>query len=85
MRSTRFLSVVTMGAIAVFPTVASTQLAGSVVFTPYAGAYVPANDIASAFSSQVVAKQKAASVFGANLSYWLNERMAVEGGADAGR
>ena len=82
MRSTRFLSVATMmGAIAVLPTVASAQLAGSVVFTPYAGAYAPANDIASAFSSRVVAKQKAASVFGANLSYWLNDRVAVEGGA----
>lgn len=82
MRSTRFLSVATIvGAIAVFPAVAAPQLAGSVVFTPYAGAYAPANDIANALSSHVVAKQKASSVFGANLSYWMNEQMAVEAGA----
>ena len=82
MRSTRFLSVATIvGTIAVLPTVASPQLAGSVVVTPYVGAYAPANDVAEAFSSRVVARQKSSSAFGANLSYWLNEQMAIEAGA----
>lgn len=82
MRSTRFLFVATIvGAIGLFPNGASPQLAGSVVFTPYAGAFAPANQLANGLSSQVVGRQKASSAFGANLSYWLNERMAIEGGA----
>jgi hypothetical protein len=88
MRATRFLHAATiMGAIALIPRVASPQLAGSVVFTPFAGAYVPANDLAkviapsSTLGASAAARQKSASAFGGNLSYWLNERVAVEGGA----
>ena len=86
MRATRFLhSATIIGAIALIPRVVSPQLAGSVVFTPFAGAYVPANDVAKVIAPSsalaAAARQKSASAFGGNLSYWLNERVAVEGGA----
>lgn len=74
------------GAIAVVPSLASAQLAGGVVVTPYIGAYTPTNDIvkfgttAGGISLNASAKHQTAAAFGANLSYWFNDRFAIEGG-----
>ena len=75
------------GAIAIVPSLASAQLAGRVVVTPYVGAYLPTDHVArigrmpdgSTFT--VDAKQQTALAFGANVSYWLNDHLAIEGGS----
>jgi hypothetical protein len=76
------------GAIAIVPVVASAQLGGGIVFTPYVGVYAPANNLvkaaagSSALSARVSAKHQSAALFGANASYWMTDRFALEvGGA----
>lgn len=74
------------GAIAVVPSLASAQLAGGVVVTPYIGVYTPTNQIARTGSTPqgasltADAKHQAAAAFGANVSYWFTDRFAIEGG-----
>lgn len=75
------------GAIVIGPTRASAQLSGAVVVTPYVGLYTPTNDVArlglvtGGTSASVIARHQSAAAYGANLSYWLNDRFGIEGGA----
>ena len=76
---------------AIAPAVASAQLAGKFVVTPYVGVYSPANSIAkidvgsSTFGARLSAKHESSAAYGANLSYWLTNRFAFElGGAYTG-
>jgi outer membrane protein W len=87
MRTVRIVALAGVVAAAmVAPAPARAQLAGKFVVTPYVGAYVPSTDIAkvnlaaggSAIDAAV--KHQAAAAFGANASYWLNDRFAIEGG-----
>jgi outer membrane protein W len=63
------------------------QLADKIVVTPYMGVYVPTNDIAKigvgagAASLTANIKHQTALVGGLNLSYWLTDRVGIEGGA----
>ena len=61
---------------------AGAQLAGKFVVTPYVGAYMPSTDLAhfTGVADGFAAKQNSAAAFGANASYWVNDRMAIEGG-----
>ena len=60
---------------------------GRIVLTPYAAVYAPANDVArldlgtGGVSAVLTAKHKSAFAYGANASYWLSERAAIEVGA----
>jgi hypothetical protein len=75
------------GAIAAVPTLTSAQLAGRVVVTPYVGAYLPTDHVArigrtpdgTMFTAD--AKQQTAMAFGANVSFWLTDHLAIEGGS----
>ena len=76
---------------AIVPAVASAQLGGKFVLTPYVGVYSPANDIAkidvgsSMFGARLSAKHESSAAYGANVSYWLTNRFAFElGGAYSG-
>ena len=75
------------GAIAVVPTLASAQLAGRVVVTPYVGAYLPTDHVArigrlpDGTSLTFDAKHQNAAAFGANIRYGLNDHLAIEGGS----
>lgn len=75
-------------AIAAAPGVMAAQnLGGGIVVTPYMGVYVPTNDIArvgvttsgAAVTGNI--KHQTALVSGLNLSYWLTDRLGIEGGA----
>ena len=79
------------GAIAIVPTIASAQLGGKFVLTPYVGVYSPANDIAkmdvgsSQLGARVSAKHESAAAYGANVSYWMTDHWAFElGGTYSG-
>lgn len=72
------------------PLVASAQKAGSWVFTPYAGVYLPTTDVgrlsatAGGSSASVAIRHDNALALGATANYWFTERMALElGGAYA--
>jgi outer membrane protein W len=87
MRTVRFVALAGVVAAAVIaPATARGQLAGKFVVTPYVGAYLPTNDVAkvglagSGMSVDAALKHEAAGAFGVNASYWLNDRLAVEGG-----
>jgi hypothetical protein len=87
MRSHPFFRLASLaGALGIVPSLASAQLAGAVVVTPYIGAYTPTNQIAATSltplgtSLNVDAKHRTAAAFGANVSYWINDRFAIEGG-----
>ena len=76
------------GVIAIVPTIASAQLGGKFVLTPYVGVYSPANDIAkidvgsSQLGARMSAKHESSAAYGANLSYWMSDNWAFElGGA----
>lgn len=66
--------------------VASAQLAGGVVVTPYVGAYMPTDHVArtgvapGGVKFSVDAKHQIAAVYGGNVSYWLNDHFAIEAG-----
>lgn len=88
MSSRNVLRLATLGvALAALPTVVAAQLGGGIVVTPYAGIYVPTNDIVQAGTtrtgSTVVAgiKHQPSFVSGATLSYWITDRIGIEGGA----
>jgi hypothetical protein len=74
-------------AVVIGPTLASAQLSGAVIVTPYVGVYTPTNDVArlglasGGTSASLAAKHQSAAAFGANISYWLNDRFGLEGGA----
>lgn len=84
---------VSLGALAVaalLPLSATAQGRGTWVFTPYAGVYVPANDLArltaepADLAGAFKVKHQNALALGGTASYWLTERAAVElGGAYA--
>ena len=87
MRTVRFVALAGIVAAAMAaPAVAGAQMAGKFVVTPYVGAYLPSNDIAKAnaaaggTSVDVGLKSQSVGAFGLNGSYWLNDRIAVEGG-----
>lgn len=67
--------------------IAAQQLAGGVIVTPYMGVYVPTTDIAKAGVSaggvtlNASIKHQTALVSGLNVSYWLTDRLGLEGGA----
>jgi len=88
MRVNSFLRLASLaGAIVAVPSLASAQLGGGVIVTPYVGAYMPTNHVAkTGVTSQgtslpVDAKQQIGAAFGANVSYWINNHLAIEGGA----
>ena len=66
------------------PSMAAAQLAGSVIFTPYVGAFVPTSDLAVARVVEggapvtIHGKQQAGMAFGVNGSYWLTDRFGIE-------
>lgn len=68
------------------PQMATAQLAGRLVLTPYVGAYVPSNDVAkvglssSSISMAASLKHESGFAYGANASYWLTDRFAIEAG-----
>jgi hypothetical protein len=74
------------GVIAILPGLAGAQMTGSVIVTPYVGLYTPATDLGAirvsggGTSVNLSLKHKTAAAFGANVSYWFNERFALEGG-----
>ena len=76
-----------VAAVVIGPSLASAQLSGAVIVTPYVGVYTPTNDVArlglgsGGTSVNIAAKHQSAAAFGANLSYWLNDRFGLEGGA----
>lgn len=81
--------VLTAGVVAALamPGAASAQLTGNVIFTPYVGAFVPTSDLAATtlvdegLTGKFRGKQQPGMAFGANGSYWLNERVGIELGA----
>jgi len=88
MRSHIVLRLASFGiALAALPTVVAAQMAGGVVVTPYAGVYVPTNDMVKVGMSgggtsiDASIKHQPALVSGVNLSYWLTDRIGLEGGA----
>lgn len=74
------------GAIAIAPSLVSAQLAGSVIVTPYVGAYLPTDHVArsgvtpAGVTVNVDAQHQSAALFGANVSYWFTNLFAIEGG-----
>lgn len=87
MRSRIVLRLASVGiALAALPAVVAAQLAGGVIVTPYAGVYVPTNDIISfgvnrTGSNTANVKHQTAFLSGVNVSYWLTDRIGLEGGA----
>lgn len=87
MRSRNVLRLASLGiALAAVPGVVAAQLSGGVVVTPYAGVYVPTNDIISfglnrAGATTANVKHETAFLSGVSLSYWLTDRIGLEGGA----
>ena len=88
MTTARLVSCVGVAALlASAPRIAAAQLAGRLVVTPYVGVYATTNDIGNvdmastdiALRSNV--KQQTGFAGGANVSYWLSEYLALEGGA----
>src|SRR5690349_20989352 len=62
---------------------ARAQVTGKFVVTPYVGGYIPSADLARfpfLGRPDLSAKHQSAAAYGANASYWLNGRMAIEGG-----
>lgn len=63
---------------------ATAQLTGRMVITPYVGAYLPSNSIikgafvAPGTTVSLSARHDASLATGANVSYWMNERFAIE-------
>ena len=76
----------TIAAAMVVSVPARAQLGGKFVVTPYVGAYLPSTDIAKVnlavpgSSLDASLKHQASAAFGANASYWINDRFAIEGG-----
>lgn len=62
------------------------QLSGRLVVTPYLGAYLPTNSVmrggftAPGTTVSMNARHDGAPATGANVSYWMNERFAIEVG-----
>jgi hypothetical protein len=88
MRVERLLHATRVAGLAIIvPGIVGAQIAGSVIVTPYAGLYVPSTEVgavsASAAGTSVNMKLKhnTGAALGANVSYWFNERFAIEGGA----
>ncbi|HSQ30316.1 MAG TPA: hypothetical protein VLN49_10725 [Gemmatimonadaceae bacterium] len=87
MRSRNVLRLASLAvAVAAAPGGLAAQLAGGVIVTPYAGVYVPTNDIISfgvnrAGATTANVKHETAFLSGVNLSYWLTDRIGLEGGA----
>jgi outer membrane protein W len=85
MSTVRMLALASVVAVAAVAP-ARAQLAGKFVVTPYVGAYMPSTDIGRLTTTSegtpvtLAAKHKTAVGLGANASYWLNDRMAIEGG-----
>jgi outer membrane protein W len=87
MRSPNVLRLASLAiAVAAAPGGLAAQVAGGVIVTPYAGVYVPTNDIVSVAVSRSGAaaanvKHETAFLSGVNVSYWLTDRLGLEGGA----
>jgi len=87
MRSPNVLRLASLAiAVAAAPGGLAAQSAGGVIVTPYAGVYVPTNDIVSVGVSRAGltaanVKHETAFLSGVNVSYWLTDRLGLEGGA----
>ena len=87
MRNRIVLRLASVGiALAALLAVVVAQMAGGIVVTPYAGVYVPTSDIIGAGVNRVGAttlnaKQQPALLSGVTMSYWLTNRIGLEGGA----
>jgi hypothetical protein len=88
MRTTRLIRIAGVAAaVAAVPILASAQLAGKLVFTPFVGAYTPTTDVirdnfvGGGTTVAVSGKHQSAFATGATASYWLSDRVAIEGGA----
>jgi hypothetical protein len=68
------------------PATSETQEPRRIIFTPYAGVYVPSNDVIGISESgggmtlTGYAKHRTSPAFGLNASYWLTDRAAIEVG-----
>ncbi len=87
MRTTRLFplaGLVLAGLVA--PRLAPAQDAGRIVVTPYVGAYVPTANLTRAtftegsLTATADVKQQTAAAASMNVSFWLDERFALEGG-----
>lgn len=81
------LTLATASALAVLaPARGPAQLAGKFVFTPYVGAYMPSADLvrgsltAADVSAGVSARQRSSVAFGTTGSFWVTDRIGLEGG-----
>jgi len=87
MSTVRFVTLAgVLAAAMITPAQARGQLSGKFVVTPYVGAYLPSTDLArinvgaGANFVNAAIKHQSTAAFGANASYWLNDRFAIEGG-----
>jgi outer membrane protein W len=86
MSTVRIVALAGVAAAIVAVAPARAQLGGKFVVTPYVGAYLPSADIikvnlaGGGSAVDASAKHQSAAAFGANASYWLNDRFAIEGG-----
>jgi len=68
------------------PARAPAQLAGKFVLTPYVGAYVPSVDLVKStivsgdLTTAVSARHRASAAFGTTGSFWVTDRVGLEGG-----
>jgi hypothetical protein len=81
---------VSLAATAFVATLVGAQPTKRFVLTPYVGLFAPSTNLSSSgasalgLSASASMKQQAAFAFGANASYWVNDRVALElGGAYA--
>lgn len=88
MTTARLIRIVGVAAaLAAVPLLSSAQVAGKFVFTPYVGAYTPTTDVIrdnfvdGGTTLAVSVKHRNAFATGVTVSYWLSDRLAVEGGA----
>jgi hypothetical protein len=87
MMRTRLLALAASSALAVLtPARVPAQLAGKFVVTPYVGAYVPSADLVrgslavGGVSAAVSARHQASVAFGTTGSFWVTDRVGLEGG-----
>jgi outer membrane protein W len=86
MKATRFSALIAIATAVLTPTLLHAQLAGKFVFTPYAGVFVPSGDLGrltvneAGTEASVSARHQTALALGSTASFWITDRVALEGG-----
>jgi outer membrane protein W len=86
MKTARISALVTIATAALTPMLAQAQLAGKFVFTPYAGVFVPSSDLGrltvneAGSAATLSTRQQTAVALGSTGSFWITDRVALEGG-----